>query len=256
MSDAPAPAQFLPAVEAVARRAGDFALAQRARRVEVNERLRHDLKLQMDRDTQTEAERAVRERFPDHAILGEEGSLPAPSTYTWVIDPIDGTMNYFHDLPWWSTSVALRRGEETLAGCVYLPRLGECFTAAADGPAHLNGVAIQVSTITDFREAMILSGLGKPSAGDGYALDRLNRIARLAQKTRVMGSAANDICMVACGRAEAYIDDGIHLWDYAAAALILQCAGGRFEITAELPDGRHQCLSSNGRMHDAVRALL
>ena len=256
MNDAPSLPELLAAAERIARRAGDFAHAMRARRTQVNERMRHDLKLQMDRDTQTVAETAVKEFYPDHAILGEEGSLPAPSLYTWVIDPIDGTMNYFHDMPWWSTSVALMRGEQTLVGCVYLPRLGECFTAAADQPARLNGEPVRVSTITSFDEAMILSGLGKPSGANGYALDRLVRVANRAQKTRVMGSAANDICMVACGRAEAYIDDGIHLWDYAAAALILQRAGGVFEVTATLEDGRKQCLSTNGLMHADVKAML
>ena len=155
-----------------------------------------------------------------------------------------------------SSFFALMRGEQTLVGCVYLPRLGECFTAAADQPARLNGETIRVSSIASFDEAMILSGLGKPSGANGYALDRLVRVANRAQKTRVMGSAANDICMVACGRAEAYIDDGIHLWDYAAAALILQRAGGTFEVTATLEDGRKQCLSTNGLMHADVKAML
>lgn len=256
MSHDPTVSEMLSAAERVARHAGDFANAGRARRVHVKESMRHDLKLQMDRDTQTEAENAVRALYPDHAILGEEGSLPAPSVYTWVIDPIDGTMNYFHDLPWWSCSVAVMRGEETLAGCVYLPRINECFTAGLGQPARLNGEPIRVSTLDRMDAAMILSGLGKPSGNNGYTLDRLVRVANLAQKTRVMGSAANDICMVACGRAEAYIDDGIHLWDYAAAALILRQAGGSFEVTGELEDGRKQCLSTNGVMHATVKALL
>jgi myo-inositol-1(or 4)-monophosphatase len=165
-------------------------------------------------------------------------------------------MNYFHDMPWWSTSVAVMKGDEVLAGCVYLPRVSECFTAALGEPARLNGQAIRVSSIDDFAEAMILAGLGKPSGNHGYTLDRLVRVANRAQKTRVMGSAANDICMVACGRAEAYIDDGIHLWDYAAAALILRQAGGTFETTHTFEDGRKQCLSTNGVMHVAVKALL
>ena len=101
----------------------------------------------------------------------------------------------------------------------------------------------------------MLFGLGKPDPREGYETLRLNRILQAAQKTRVHGAAAPDICYVACGRADGYIDEGVFLWDYAAAGLIATRAGARFDILRDYPDGRQQCLVTNGHIHRELRDL-
>ena len=252
-----APAHLLDCAEAAARAAGGHALANRGRRSEVNASYAHDLKLQLDIECQEVAEAVIMSRYPGHAIMGEEGSAPdADAEFEWIIDPIDGTLNYFHGLPHWCASVAVRRpGGPILAGCVHLPVLDECFTAAEGRPATLNGTPIRVSATARLSDAMLLTGLGKPPHGEPYDLTLLGRVTNTAQKTRVLGAAAVDICYVACGRVDAYVDAGICLWDYAAAEIITQRAGGRAGQIGVLPDGRVRYLASNGTIHDEVQAL-
>ncbi len=248
--------ELLKCAVATAQTAGNFARDNRKRRGEVNLSTRHDMKLQLDRDSQDRAEQTIQKFFPDHAIIGEEGSENGESEYTWVVDPIDGTLNFFHSLPHWCTSVAVKRAGEVLAGCVYAPDYGWTFTGTIDGTPRLNGEAIQASTISSLSDAMVLSGIGK--AEDNYQLyaNRFSAVIQASQKTRMLGAAAIDLCLVACGRVEAYTEMGLFEWDYAAGGLIAERAGGRFEILHTYPDGRTQILCSNGLVHDKLKAVL
>ncbi|MFO1489824.1 MAG: inositol monophosphatase [Kiritimatiellia bacterium] len=257
MNAPPTPARLLDCAVTAALAAGAHARAHRGRRSEVNASYAHDLKLQLDVECQQVAEASILQCFPNHAILGEEGSAPdASAEFEWVIDPIDGTLNFFHGLPHWCSSVAVRRGDgPILAGCVFLPDLDECFAAAEGLPATLNGEPIRVSATARLSEAMLLTGLGKPAPGEAYDLSLLGRLANTAQKTRVLGAAAVDICYVACGRVDAYVDAGICLWDYAGAEIITRQAGGRAGEIGRLSGGRVRYLASNGVIHDEVLKL-
>ena len=112
--------------------------------------LKHDIKLELDVECQRIAEDTIRRRFPAHAILGEEDAAasktpPPPSMFQWIIDPIDGTVNFSHGLPWWCCSIAVRHGGQVLAGAVYAPQIGELYTATDESPARLNGSPLRVS---------------------------------------------------------------------------------------------------------------
>ena len=239
----------------VATATGHLALNAGPRRREVNQSLKHDIKLVMDRECQDLAEEMVSQRYPDHRILGEEGTIERDSEITWVIDPIDGTMNYFHGFPHWCCSVAVMKDEDILAGAVYLPEKDELYAAGKGLPATCNGETIQVSDCPALDSAMVLVGLGKPLADESYNVVPYGYLAKAAQKTRVMGAAAVDLCFVASGKAEAYCDYGIQLWDYAAAELIVKQAGGRFDIIEKHPQRGTRIVASNGRLHDEVKAV-
>jgi len=240
------PEELMRIAEHAAKAAGGHAVEHVGRRREVVSTHKHDLKLVMDVECQAIAEGIIAEHCPGDAILGEEGTTPRDggSRREWVIDPIDGTLNYFHGIPHWGCSVGVRENGVTLAGCVFMPETGECFSASADGPATLNGREIRASGVTSLEEAMVLYGLGKPLPEIGYNIQRLDRLINRAQKTRVMGAAAPDICLVACGRVDLYIDEGIFVWDYIAAMLIAERAGAFVDFLGQTPDGRERCIAA------------
>ena len=252
------PATVLLAVaQQAAREAGEHVLAKLDRRSDTDTILRHDIKHSLDREAQEVATAAIRATFPEHAILGEETAdapLP-PATVRWVIDPIDGTVNFTHGLPLWCCSVAAQIGEQTVAGAVFAPELGLRFDARAGGPARCNDVALHVSTTARLDCALIHTGADKNETKTG-SFRFLNRIAEIAQRPRLMGSAALDICWVAAGRTDAYFEPGIFLWDMAAAGLILECAGGRCEVLRHAPGYKMAVLATNNRIHLPLRDAL
>jgi myo-inositol-1(or 4)-monophosphatase len=252
---------LLDCAEAAARAAGAHALAHSGRRGQVVRAFAHDVKLRLDRECQDRVEAIIRRRFPNHAILGEESETPAgPDTQSetvWVVDPIDGTVNFFHGLPWWCCSVAVQHNGRTLAGAVVAPALGECFTARAHGPACRNGRPIRVSTTARPADALVLTGVDKRRSRAGDSFRMFAALAAATQKARVLGAAALDLCRVACGEADAYYEGGIYLWDVAAGGLIVERAGGRAEILPGAPGpDRLRFLATNGRLHAAFRRLL
>ena len=208
--------------------AGRHALSNKHRRTEANETFAHDVKLVLDAECQKIAEEAILRRYPGHGILGEEDARPAAGEdeYEWIIDPIDGTMNYTHNFPYWCASVAVRRGDRVLAGCVFEPEMGRLYTAHAEGPARLNGDPIQPSETRRLEDAIIFSGLSKhmESSAEPH-FEMFRRIALSTQKVRITGSAALDICHVADGSSDGYMETNIYLWDYAASGLIAERAG-------------------------------
>lgn len=252
------------AVEA-ARAAGDHALRNVQRRGEVAQRFAHDVKLHLDLESQHKAEEVIRAAFPAHAILGEEKGVhvsgaepPAASGAEplWIIDPIDGTVNFSHGLPLWCSSVAVRVGEDVVAGAVYLPAMRETYTAALGGPALCNGQPIRVSGTARLEDALVLTGLPMKQDHDMPTLGIVRAVSPRVQKVRVMGAAAVDLCYVACGRADGYFESGIYLWDVAAAGLVARQAGARAEVIERLTDVRLRYICTNGRIHDALKEIV
>ncbi len=238
------------AVDAV-RAAGGHALHNSHRLHEVMEAARHDVKLVLDRESQDQAEKAVLARFPKHRILGEEGTAGGSggNGWEWVIDPIDGTVNFSRGFSWWCSSAAVRREGRVLAGAVYAPALDLLYTATAESPARLNDREISVSRRDQPADCVMLTGIskGQDDMEEGFA--RMTSIAPRIFKTRLMGAAALDLCQVAEGKAEVFYESGIHIWDIAAASLIVERAGGTAEIVDERPDGRLAVLADNGLVH-------
>jgi myo-inositol-1(or 4)-monophosphatase len=256
-----AASQLLECAVAAARAGGGHALANMGRRAEALARLKHDVKLKLDVESQEKAESVIRARFPDHAILGEEDPYEAriprnDSGCLWIIDPIDGTVNFSHGLPAWCCSVAVQRGQQVVAGAVFAPELNRLFTAAIGQPALCNGEPIHVSSTPTLAASIVCTGTGKNSETGMSPFQFFERIATAAQRPRITGCAALDICFVACGAADGYFESGVFLWDVAASGLIVQQAGGRAEPLEFFDAKRLRFVASNGLIHEELKQLL
>jgi len=227
-----------------ARAAGDHAVRHKPRRNEIHEKFAHDIKLKLDQECQVVAEAIILEQFPGHTILGEERSETGHSSVEWIIDPIDGTVNYFHGLTWWCSSVAVRVDGVIVAGAVYAPEVLMLFTATSNGPACLNDKPINVSTAQTLSEVMVVTGSEKELNPDFPPLATAQLLAPHVQKIRILGAAALDICQVASGAVDVFFQNGLYIWDVAAAGLIVERAGGVYlQSTTHIP-GRYACMAA------------
>ncbi|MCF7729039.1 MAG: inositol monophosphatase [Chthoniobacterales bacterium] len=193
----------------------------------VDHREAHDIKLELDRRSQELIEKKLKDSFPDFAIYGEESISGDPNAeYRWVIDPIDGTVNFFYGIPHFAISIALQRNEETIVGVIYDPIRKELWEASIGGSVLMNNHPIVVSKRSQLSEAVLSVGMSKSVATMEKTLPHFIELLHSAHKCRMMGSATLDIAYVACGRLDAYIEGQISLWDIAAGALMVQMAGG------------------------------
>jgi len=201
----------------------------------INQATHYDLKLEMDVRSQHLIADIIMADFPDHCILGEEESTGnANAEVRWVVDPLDGTVNYFYGIPHYAVSIAAqeRRGRdqwETILGVVLAPEIDELFVTEKGKPATLQGRTIHVSNRTQLSEAVVAIGFYKNIDTMNSSLRDFGKIMHKVRKIRLTGSAALDVSYVASGRFDAYIEYGIKLWDIAAGQLILENAGGRVE---------------------------
>jgi myo-inositol-1(or 4)-monophosphatase len=188
-------------------------------------------------DVVTEADKAsedylvkqIRSQFPGHSFLTEEsGALAGDAENCWIIDPLDGTVNYAHRLPIYSVSIAFQHNHQLQLGVVYDPTKDECFSAERGKGAFLNGKKISVSQTPELIQCLLVTGF--PYDRESPTYKRGQRLfahtTTITQGVRRLGSAALDLCYVACGRMDAYFELSIHAWDIAAAALLVQEAGG------------------------------
>ncbi|MDI6774241.1 MAG: inositol monophosphatase [Verrucomicrobiota bacterium] len=249
------PPALLQCAIAAAKAAGAHAFRNTHRRLETFREDRHDVKLELDRECQRAAEAA----YPRHDVLGEESEQSAArprSEFQWIIDPIDGTVNYHHGLRYWAASVAARRRREVVAGAVCAPALDELYQASVGAPALPNGKRIRISRVKSLAGAVVLTGMDKNLTSGSPPLTLFSRVALRAQKARILGSAALDLCQVARGAADGYIETGIYLWDVAATGLIVRQAGGRAEtLWSDKAGYALACFASNGRIHAEPRKL-
>lgn len=238
---------------AAVRSAGQYALDNYARRAEVAAEHDDDVKLLLDMECQACIFELIKSRFTGHELLGEEGSGEATgSGYRWIVDPIDGTINFSHGLPIWCSSVAVQHNGETVAGAVYAPMLDRCYYASAATGAFCNGERIGVSDTARLEDAMVLSGFPKRMKHDDQSRALFDQMLGSAQRTRIYGAAALDLCFVASGGADAYVERGIYIWDVAAAALIIERAGGKTRIIEEIGGGKLCFLAANPIIFDQL----
>lgn len=234
----------------------------------VNERHSHDIKLELDVRCQRLIERSLARAFPGVAVLGEEGdSGHDQPPARWVIDPIDGTVNYAYGIPHACVCIALQvrsraaaarvdDGYATVLGVVYDPFLDEMWTAVVGDRARLNGKPIRVSNRADLRDSICAMGYGKNEQTMGEALRVFKKMSRNTRKMRNMGSAGLALAYVACGRFDAYLERGISLWDIAAGGFIVERAGGDF--WRERLAGKHhsyRMIATNGKLRRQIEAL-
>lgn len=204
--------------------------------------------------------RTIQSAYPQHGIVAEEsGNQPGSSEERWLVDPLDGTVNYAHQVPFFAVSIAFARGEDVLAGVVLNPISGELFSARAGGNAFLNGEPIHVSPETQVADSLLATGFPYERSHGFEAMSaRLLRCLKASRGIRRFGSAALDLCFVACGRFGGYWEDRLQPWDTAAGALIVREAGGVTTDFSNQPVGSEarQILASNGRIHADLIELM
>ncbi|MFC5049642.1 inositol monophosphatase family protein [Rubritalea spongiae] len=223
---------FLETAIKAAQAAGELLMEHFGKELNVDEAKHHDIKLALDRESQDLITSILLEQFPDHAIYGEEGLAGnQESDYQWIVDPIDGTVNYFYGIPHFCISIALRHKEELVIGVILDPSLNELWSVEKGGPAFLNGKEISVSPRTTIEESILFFGYGKTEEAMEKGHQRFKRASLRARKMRMMGSAALGMAYIATGRLDAYVESRISLWDIAAGQLLLEAAGGKTELT-------------------------
>jgi myo-inositol-1(or 4)-monophosphatase len=241
---------YLEVAKEAARAAGELLRTRFEKPLTVNATTAHDIKLEVDVLAQDLITRILLERFPEHALYGEEGIVgDQASDHQWVVDPLDGTVNFFYGIPHFCVSIALRFRGEVIVGVIYDPVRDELWSGEKGQPPLLNGRAIRVSQRANLAEAVVSIGLAKTSATIDAGLPLLEQMVHRVRKCRMLGSAALDMAYVACGRLDAYIEQGISLWDIAAGWLLVEAAGGRVEMEArtDTPD-KFRIVASNGRL--------
>jgi myo-inositol-1(or 4)-monophosphatase len=219
-----------------------------------------NLVTEIDRKAEEMIITKIKQRYPHHDFLAEEsGSHKKTSEYRWIIDPLDGTTNFTHGLPVFCVSIGLEVKEELILGVIYDPNLQELFTAEKGKGAFLNNRSIKVSSTDVLRESLIVTGFPYNIRSNPYnAIQHFTNFLREAQAVRRLGSAALDLCYVACGRFDGFWEVALNPWDMAAGVLLLEEAGGTYTDFRGLPSTIHNpnVLTTNGRIHDQMVEVL
>jgi myo-inositol-1(or 4)-monophosphatase len=228
----------------------------------------HDISFKGPLDLVTEADKAaealiasrLRAAFPDHDLLGEEGtrSENTNARFRWVIDPLDGTTNFAHNLPTFAVSIAVEDTGQPVAGVIYDPMRNELFRAIKGGGASLNGEPIRVSRTEHVNSAILVTGFShtlEKRRRQGLAWGAMLERARALRHT---GSAALNLCYVAAGRLDGYWERGIQPWDVSAGALLVAEAGGQASNREGGPFNAHDrvIVATNGLLHQELVTIL
>jgi fructose-1,6-bisphosphatase/inositol monophosphatase family enzyme len=233
--------------------------------------LLHDVKLETDRKCENVIIAAIRERFPEHTILSEEsGALAGSGEYIWIIDPLDGTVNFWHGLPFFCVSIAcycnavLPAGESGLsagplgvpvAGVIFLPFSQELFVGMPGRGACLNGRPIRVSSAESAGDAVVTVSFGKTPETMQRMTRRLDVLLPQVRKARCLGAAAAELAYVAAGFLGGLVYEGIKLWDFAAGKILLEEADGFLEA-AETEPGQWRVLAGAPGVRQAFRKMV
>ncbi len=208
----------------------------------------HDIKLELDVRCQALIEKILAAAFPQIPVLGEEGSTgDVNAEYRWVIDPIDGTVNYFFGMPHAAVSIALEHQQKSVVGVIYDPFTDEIWTTTQGQPTRRNGKIVRVSNRSELNDCVVAMGFSKSKDNLQKSLPHLIRISKQVKKIRIMGSAALELVYVASGRLDAYIERTINLWDVAAGSLLVENAGGEFYVRPA-PNGKLRMCADNGKL--------
>jgi myo-inositol-1(or 4)-monophosphatase len=249
------------AIEA-ALEAGKFLKESVGKVLEVESKFGQETNLvtQIDKKAEEIIINKIRGKYPDHDFLAEEsGSHNKQSEYRWVIDPLDGTLNFTHGVPLYCVSIAVEVRGEVVAGVVYEPNLDELFTAEKGKGAFLNKKPIRVSRVDTLIQSMMVTGFPYTIRDNPEnAVQHFVNLLMKAQGIRRLGSAAVDLCYVACGRFDGFWEVSLNPWDMAAGVLLVQEAGGRFTDFHGKPSSIYakQVLATNGLVHDKVVEIL
>ena len=247
----------------IAREAGDLALRRRTEGVSMaaTKSTLADIVTEADREVERLIRDRVRAERPDDGFLGEEtGADRGTSGLTWVVDPIDGTVNYAYGIAAYSVSIAVVEGEpdperwQGVAAAVNAPALGELFTAVRGEGAWLDGTRLAVNTETP-AGALLGTGFGYDPATHDGDLAMVRRVMTMARDLRRMGSAAIDLSYVAAGRLDGFFERGLNAWDLAAGAILVQEAGGSV-TRLELDSVRPMLIAGGPAVHATLREII
>jgi myo-inositol-1(or 4)-monophosphatase len=198
----------------------------------------------------------IKNAFPDHYLLTEEsGAIIQDSAYKWIIDPIDGTINFAHGIPLNCVSIGLEHNGQMILGAVYNPHMNEFYLAEKGNGATLNDKAIQVSKKTDVARACLVTGFPYTYINsDNGPLQVFDRLIRKGVPVRRLGSAAIDLCWVAAGRFDGFYEHKLEAWDSAAGYLMVEEAGGKVTDLQGNPFSpyQHGIIATNGIIHDEL----
>lgn len=227
---------------------------------QINQKGAFDLVTEADTESEKQIMETILKAFPDHAILAEESGVNKGSAeYQWLIDPLDGTTNYVHQLPFFTIAIALAVHDKIELGLVLNPMDGELYSAIAGNGAALNGKPINVSSTASVSDSLLVTGfpydfneIVEP------AMKRFSVCQQASQGVRRLGSAALDICYLACGRFDGFWEQNLKPWDKAASAIIAAEAGAVITDFSNQPFSINQkeILVTNGRIHEELLSLL
>ena len=255
MPDAIPPVYLATAIEAVVR-AGEAQLAGLGGDLRIDKKGAIDLVTEMDLAIERAFRAMIAERFPGHAVLGEEfeasGDRDAAQGFCWVLDPIDGTTNYAHGVPIFCASLALEIDGNAVVAAVYDPNRRELFTAERGAGAWLNGAPLRVSQSASLIDSLLVTGFHYNIHRDpSYLIELFAEFISRSRAVRRLGSAALDLCYVAAGRFDGFWESKLQPWDVAGGALIVEEAGGRVSTmdggAFSSRDG--SVLATNGHIH-------
>jgi myo-inositol-1(or 4)-monophosphatase len=256
---------LLDLVRSITLEAADFAAERRREGVSVvaTKSSAVDVVTQVDRDTEALIRRRIREVRPDDGFFGEEsGAEPGSSGLNWIVDPIDGTVNFLYGIPHWCVSVAVVEGEpdplswNALAGCIVNPSAGEIYTATDGGGAFLGDSPLRVGSAPSLDHALVATGFYYDADDRAHQGAVVARLLPLVRDIRRLGSGALDLCAVATGRVDAYFESHLSPWDHAAAALVAREAGAVVTGGAGRPTDARLTLAGPAELIVQLEALL
>ena len=268
MDDAPAPdpastaaadePELLALAVDLARRAGDLALSMREG-VEVasTKSTPTDVVTAADAASERLLVESIRAARPGDGVLGEEGADDAGTTgVRWVIDPVDGTVNFLYGLPQWAVSIGVEVDGEVVVGVVHDPAKGETFAARRGAGATLNGRPLRCTDADDLAQALVATGFSYDARRRAVQAQHLTTLLPRVRDIRRMGAGALDLCAVAAGRVDGYYEQAMSPWDWTAGALIAREAGARVGGLRGRPEGRDLCVAAGPALFDALHDLL
>jgi myo-inositol-1(or 4)-monophosphatase len=251
----PSKTSFIPIMQQIAREAGALLMQHFNQHIKIEYKGEADLVTIADRSSEKLIRERIRQHWPEHDILGEEQGLTSSgSEYRWYVDPLDGTTNFAHGFPVFCVSIAVEHQGQRIAGVVYDPTRDEMFSAERGGGAHLNQQIIHVSSTAKLAESLVATGFPSYKRHKNPNIHFYHQITLRTHGVRRAGSAALDLCYVACGRLEAFWEFNLNPWDTAAGVLMIEEAGGTVTNYSGGPfniDSR-ETLASNGLLQQSL----
>lgn len=225
---------------------------------EIETKAKHDFVTNVDKESENTIISMIKEKYPEHGIIAEESGKRHGDEYTWIIDPLDGTTNFIHCIPFFNVSIGLRFENKIILGVVYNPILDEMFVAEKGKGAFLNNKPISVSKTEKIEDAFLGFCHAPDDESIRKAIEEFSALKPIVQDVRKFGAAALELCYVACGRLDGFFSNGTKVWDVQAGCLIVQEAGGIVTdyLGKRITVDKNNVIASNSKIHKRILELL